>query len=280
MHFFGWGDGVQSTADTVESALDGMFNFLIGGLSVIDTVWNEFPTIFEIAADAAMLHIVGLVEDFKHAFTVQIPALLQSFADNWQALLSGLATGDFEFTFPELVQRELTDLEVSLRSDIANSAAELAGAFNASFEERISRLDASKPVDEFEKSLDKLAGFDLANTVDFSSLGELLAKGVSTGQKAISQAVKGAMDVVDFDAMFEPTLQVQSNDPIQATQGRLLTRGPSDDPAQAVAQNTAKMVSSQEKTLDTLNQIQENTAEDSQKTQEPNFLVQLVETVF
>lgn len=79
---------IMPSAETVAAAMEKMRVGIVKAVTFAEVVLTNFGSIWEIVKTGAALQITGLVEDFRHGFTVVVPAYAKWFSDNFVNMIS------------------------------------------------------------------------------------------------------------------------------------------------------------------------------------------------
>lgn len=230
---------------TIMSAIEATVNGIIAGLTMAEVIFGNFGTVIGIVFDSILLKYETYRADTEHLFVTTIPAYISWFGDNffniietafsavssvvtehiqkigdtfqafWDFIASGGSTdllgelGDiagrsyltgFENSIealPQIAERAMTATEKELQASIGATASTLAEEYRTKLEVRT-------------VSLGKKIGENIADSIDLS-----LKKSSEEIDKA-KKGKTGESNTQGSDAL------------LQATQGRLITRGPGE----------------------------------------------------
>lgn len=250
---------IQSIRPMIDMFLQG----LIAAATGAEVAFTNMGDVVQLAWLAFKLGFAQMIEGTKHTFTVVLPSYIQWFGENaynlvrdaavgivtvlgnlgknigefgaavymWvtsgmkggldglmnqlgQTMMVGLADG-FEAqtqALPDIAARQITDYEKQLMGQMAVVGGNLADEFNMKFQERVGGIQDTLT----------FKGGEPAAEAPAEKLGASLAA-VADSQSTIAQQ-------------------------LNASESRLLTRGPSEGPMQSVAQASQKTATAAEKT--------------------------------
>jgi hypothetical protein len=182
--FSGTGDAIGKVCDWVVDGITWLASGVIKAITFIESVFVNWRDALEIVWKGALLGGVVFYETLKHWFTVALPAYLDWFGRNWQALFVDIWNAtktivfnigtnlwnffesvwrwlkgegwDFTWTglldgfkrtteqLPKIAARTRTALEQSLSSDIAAATDRIGSYYQTKVTERLDKLQAGR----------------------------------------------------------------------------------------------------------------------------------------
>lgn len=265
--------GFKVTADVLTEALEPAVNLtriafhnlkemiesisigMAAAMAAIETSWNEFPTVFKIGIVAAQLSWEGFKNDLSHAFTTTLPAYLQWFSGNFTNLFADTFNASLTAfkNFHSAIGEGMVTLWNWIQSGMEGGLAGLTSS--------ISEIVSRDLLDGFEattSALPEMIGRALTSD-EMRLAAELAGLGETLGT-SFNDAFQRRMEAMKLKAT-ESNLQLDQkegkNQPpeLKATEARLLTRGPSDDPQKSIAKNTEQTVKAIEKNNELTNRL-------------------------
>jgi len=236
----------------ITSAMDAITQSIVATIAVIETTWNEFPTIFRAGVVAAQLAWATFVADLSNAFTNTIPSLVNWFSQNWQNLFLDAfnasltafknfhtAIGEGMITLWDWISSGMEGGLSGLAASIGNIAGrDLLAGFEATTAELPELIGRALTSDEIRLAAE-LAGLG-------ESLGESFSESFTRRMEAIKSTTP---EIPSTDGLGTSGSRAIGSKPgqIQAQETRLLTRGQGDDPQKKIEENTAQTVKAIEK---------------------------------
>ena len=243
-------------ADLLKNAVENAGIFIIKALTMVEVAWNNFGTIVEFTVNSVALFIEGMIEDFKHAFTVVIPAYAQWFGENFfniirdyfSLIITGLKN---HLTNIGKIFQEIWEW---IKSGMSGGVSELVS--------NLANIDFSGLTEGFEAQTQALPKItERATTATERALGQMVQSNASELANAYEAALRPRIDALKTSLGDETELtignlqgsvdvklpdkvsdqidkigsSVQAN---SAVTGRLLTRGRDDATAQKIAEQT------------------------------------------
>jgi hypothetical protein len=264
-------DGFESFRDGVGSAATWLATAFIKAVTMIETLWNNLPTVFEIAGAGMLLSLEGMRADIEHLFTVVIPAYAVWLYDNWTNILTDMANATVSifknlfnniqafFTGGEMVSlldgfeaktsalpviaaRQATALEQELTGFIDESVNRIANEYQTKVESRVNAVQES-----FQRKEQKNNG----SQIDMSKL----------------RGLGGFMNKVGTDTPAN-----------QAVESRILSRGSVQNQQQQMAQLLQQIAQNTQATTNEVRQVNERErykpqASQQSRTAEMTFIV-------
>ena len=246
-------------ADLLKNAVENAGIFIIKALTMVEVAWNNFGTIVEFTVNSVALFIEGMIEDFKHAFTVVIPAYAQWFGENFfniirdyfSLIITGLKN---HLTNIGKIFQEIWEW---IKSGMSGGVSELVS--------NLANIDFSGLTEGFEAQTQALPKItERATTATERALGQMVQSNASELANAYEAALRPRIDALKTSLGDETELtignlqgsvdvklpdkvsdqidkigsSVQAN---SAVTGRLLTRGRDDSTAQKIAEQTIEL---------------------------------------
>lgn len=252
---------------------------VVGAITLAEVVFLNFPKIIEAAMASAELSVRGFVEDIIHFHTVQIPAVLKWFVENWKTLIqdsvnAGIAIFvNFHKNVAEIMIRLWDFIKSGMSGglgQLASDIGEIAGRnLLAGFEAQTTTLPQiiDRQLTGREKELkDRLAaiGDDLGGQFQdkFNRRMDMVKNGFQETLGELAKLETGAGLLAGKSG----------GSGLQAVESRLLTRGTSDDPAKVIQRNTEQMAKLQAEA----NQKHERTARALERQREQRLDVRVI----
>lgn len=255
---------ITPSAETLGNVMQAMRDAVIRAITFIEVIVGNFGTVWEIAKKSAELQLLGIAETISYYLTQVIPAYANWFGQNWF----------------NIIRDSFAAAYTVIRNWIDNAS----NAFLAFFEWMRSGFEGGttglwKRIGE-SWSKDLLDGFQATTT----SLPEIAARQITASEQALMSEISGLTN--DIAAQYQSTLadrlgaagsvagqsllenldlaatqasqmgegvKAQMNT-LQATQGRLLTRGSGNNPLLDEAKRQTK---AQERTAQAVEQLVE-----------------------
>ncbi len=224
------------------------FNALIRAFTFVEVVVENFGTVFEAMVTSAHLQFVTLADMARHALTVQIPTYAAWFADNFVNLMRdafnatvtiaanlGEKIGNILSRIWEYISSGMEGGFSQLSSDIGKLAA---GSLLEGFEATTAALPeiAARAITDKEKELTgKLAGLGgrLGDEFNKKLAGRLIGVeeklGADVGPIALKMEAGGSATDSAKESANALRDALSGGGGLQASTGRLLTRGPGSD---------------------------------------------------
>jgi hypothetical protein len=213
-----------------EKIIAGM-NAIIGAFTFFEVIITNLDSVWEIVKASAELAMISIVESIKHAFTVQIPAYLMWFGINFINLIKDAFNG--AITIVMNAGRKLGDMVQQIFEFIASGGqggvsqlmqglgVAASGSLLEGFKSSLTSLPdiAARQLTEREKDLaDKIGAVG-------GRLGDQFAKKMKDRMIGIGGTLSSEMNEATRNINLQGRSAVMTGG-IQATEGRLLTRGP------------------------------------------------------
>jgi hypothetical protein len=210
-----------------EKVIQGI-GLIVGAFTFLETILTNLGSVWELVrayAESAMLGVSGTV---MHALTVVVPAYAKWFAENFVNLMrDGLMAA---FTVVSNHIKKIVDafqalwnfIASGLQTDVLGQLGEISGrSYLEGFQSSLTALPqiAARQLSQREQDLaDKMAKIGGRLGTEFSQSFEERMTGLGS---SLSDEMSSAAKGIDLKGRPGATMNV-----IQATQGRLLTRGP------------------------------------------------------
>lgn len=236
-------------------ALPAVFEYvnsaIVGAITFIEVVIGNFPAIVMAAVNQAELYWIQFSESIKHVLTGVIPSYLEWFGRNWLNLLTDIFSagltlvqnyvknyGDALLALWDWVSSGFEGGATALFSSVSEIASRnLLEGFEASTEALPDVI--ARQITEREMELSqKIGATGAAIGTEFATkFSERMAAVNETFADFSTQANLTANEAANAMSASRAT-----NQSLQAAEGRLLTRGRSDDPNAKIADNTKSTV--------------------------------------
>ncbi len=241
-------------ADFLKESLATAFAFVS---ATVETVWNDIGLILERGKLSFLLFAESSILSIEHAFTVQMPAYVVWFTDNFFNLLQDLATG--AITIVSNLGKNIADAfgaywhyitegwsQGESLSDLATNIGNIATRnLLDGFEPVTSELPkiADRAMSNVEKDLtQQMKGID-------DKLGQDFGKAFDRSMSKMKSTLADTQKEVEVDLKLKPPNPdlLNVNQKIESKQNtaiesRVMVRGPSDDPMQKQLALQAKQV--------------------------------------
>jgi len=256
-------DKMKEWVIVVRDTFKKIQNAIAIGMTYVSTVleWaaDNWPDLLRLALNNIQLALLGLVEDVKHAFTVQIPAYLKWLADNWKDVFRTI--WDFMKTFATNLGKNLKELWKAIKGFLSGKGWQfewtgLLEGFESSIKEMPKIME--RQLTEGEKEL----------MADIGELGSRLGQEL---EEKLKQRL-GALKTVDLapEAAEAPEgpeggglskqAKVQRRQ-LQAYEARFLQHAPGQDPMQKISRTMDQLLESSRK-------VEKNTRRGADATEE------------
>ena len=223
---------------------------VIGTVTAIEVVIGNFPLVVEAAVTQAQLYWIQLSESVKHAFTVVMPAYLNWFGENWTTILTDIFQAGL--TIVQNRMRQYADIIMSLWDWVSSG---FQGGAEAIFSE-IGTIASRNLLEGFEVQTAALPEIVARQMTDkemelkarIGEIGSAIGTEFSTKfterMNAAGETFEGFSTKVDLSAGMRDFASKNSSgsQSLQASSGRLLTRGRADDPNAKIVDNTKATV--------------------------------------
>lgn len=250
-----FGDLVASVVpsmNTVQSVVDAAIQGIVGAITFAEVILTNFPQVVDYLASSVELQLVRIGEEFKHVFTSVIPQYVAWFGENFFNLMQDALNA--ARTVIENRVKQFADILLSLW-DFVKSGFEggATGLFS-----RVGEIANRNLLEGFEAKTQELPDMIVRSISTreqqleqrIGSIAQNLGTQFSDKFTERMERINGAVakQAEDLQANLQPgavdetgknQLAGQASN-LQATQGRLLTRGRQDDPVSQVADNTKK----------------------------------------
>lgn len=223
---------------------------IVGAITFVEVVIGNFPAIVMVAVNQAELYWIQFSESIKHMLTQVLPSYLQWFGRNWLNMLSDVFQAGLTVTQNYI--RNYGDVLLSLWDWVSSGFAGGAEALFSSVAEIANR----NLLEGFQATTESLPDIierqitaretDLATKIGATgaAIGKEFATKFSERMAAVNETF------ADFNMQANLTAneaadtlsKSRSSSNLQAAEGRLLTRGRSDDPNAKIADNTKSTV--------------------------------------
>lgn len=235
-------DTVNGMLSVFGSIMQQVTEYVVGAVSAIQTAFSNLGVIIEIAMTTGELALTSFTASLQHSLAVNVPQILDWFSRNWLNIMEDLG------------QATLTIFQ-NMAVKVALVFATMWDYINSGFEGGVAGLGA-RVAAALEGSL--LKGFK-AKT---ESLPELIERGITNREAALAARLSmlGGKLGKSFTETFNQNMAILGGNladlpglsaldiadtgsaasALKATEGRLLTRGPADDPINKVVDNTKK----------------------------------------
>jgi len=210
-----------------QKVVDGI-NVIIGAWTMFEVILTNLDSVWEIVKASAEMAMISIVESIKHAFTVRIPAYAMWFVENFPNLIrDGL---NLAFTFVKNRLQQIADavaamfvfLETGGKTDVLGQLGEIAGRnLVEGFKSSLTDLPtiAARQITEREKDLAEKIG------AVGGRLGDQFTKKMKDRMLGVGGTLSSELDAATRNINLQGRASVMTGG-IQATEGRLLTRGP------------------------------------------------------
>ncbi len=240
------GKGFESFRDSIGAAAIWLGTTFVKSVTMIETLWNNMPTVFAIAGASVLLSLESMRADIEHLFTVVIPEYATWLYDNWTNILQDMANATIS-----IFKNMWTNIEAFF------TGGEMVSLLDG-FEAKTSALPqiAARQASALEQ---ELTGF-------ISQSVESIAKEYQTKVDARIGAIQDAFKAKEVDT--QDTEKIDMNKlrglggfmskvggmagPNQAVESRILTRGETSQQnfMQQIANNTKQTADEVKKTND------------------------------
>ena len=220
-------------------------------VTAVEVAYTEWQTVVQIVFKTAELSILNFVGNVKHFFTVALPEYGAWLARNWVNLFIDLGNAIFTI-WQNMVQKlgnVIFEFWMFVESGFEGGLARLG--------ERISNASQGSLLEGFEAQTEalpeimarKLTSREKQLADEIGALGNHLGNAFNDKFQARIAALNAP---VDFDANFGTggsglSQAGGASGQLTAVQGRLLTRGPGEDPLNKIEQNTKRTADGIEK---------------------------------
>ena len=274
-------DDLSKMTAFVTEVIVGQINGLITAFTVCEVVFANFADVFKLAMLQVEFAMTHMVEELKYAFTVKIPTYLTWFKDTFIALHVDmfnavfLITNNFIMKIVDSFNAMWTYILTGGQTDVMWELGMIKGrSLLGGFESALKGLPAVglRQLTEQEKELAKRIAEmsdDLGNELDKKLKDRLITIADVKGQRP----VKGKDKDKDAASSLGKSLGEQS---LQATEARLLTRGPGSSIPQKILEaiKTGNMyhqrnLKQTELSTEELDKINENTSKTVQMVPVP-----------
>lgn len=247
----------------VSVTMEGFKTAAVGAFAAAETAIDNFGMVLDLGMKSAELAIIGYVEMLKHAFTVEAPAYVEWFGENFFNLIQDAANA---------VMKVFQNLGHNIGEAMAAIWTWVQGGMQGGVEGLMTQLGESmfKGLTEgFEAQTEPLPDIIGRQLTDREQelIGQIAALGGKLGSE-FSDNFGDRMEQVnkligDMTADVNASIDLQAGDsldkladkagkagdpgPLQATESRLLTRGESDTPISQIATFTERTAKGIEK---------------------------------
>jgi len=243
-------------ASAAMSALPAVFEYvnsaIVGSITFVEVVIGNFPAIVEAAVAQAELYWIQFSESVKHILTTEIPAYLEWFGNNWTNLLTDIFSAGL--TIVQNYIKNYGDVLLALWDWVSSG---FAGGAEKLFMD-VAQIANRNLLEGFEATTEPLPDIIARQLTDREQeLAQRIGKiGTSIGEEFASKFADRMESVNETFKDFNIQANLTANEAasamsatrgagkqkLQATEGRLLTRGRSDDPNAKIADNTKATV--------------------------------------
>jgi hypothetical protein len=213
-----------------QKVVDGI-NVIIGAWTMFEVILTNLNSVWEIVKASAEMAMIQIAESLKHAFTVQIPAYLMWFGTNFINLIKDAFNG--AITIVMNAGQKLGDMVQQIFEFIASGGqggvGELmqslgvvaSGSLLEGFKSSLTDLPtiAARQITEREKDLAEKIG------AVGGRLGDQFTKKMKDRMIGVGGTLSSELDAATRNISLQGRGAVMTGG-IQATEGRLLTRGP------------------------------------------------------
>jgi hypothetical protein len=215
--------------------VDGV-NAIIKAFTFVEVIVLNISDVFQLFAMGAELSMLQMIGTFKHAFTELIPAYAIWFAENFTAIIRDAM--NMAQAIVENMVTNVSDAFIALwdfivsggQTDIMGELGEIAGrSWLDGFEATIGELPdvMERQITDRERELAQLME-GIRNR-----MGDEFADKVKARMLTVSDDLAGLANAANINLQGRPAVITSS---VQATEGRLLTRGPASTVPQMLAE--------------------------------------------
>lgn len=251
-------------ASAAMSALPAVFEYvnsaIVGAITFIEVVIGNFPAIVQMSINQTELYWIQLSESVKHILTAAMPSYLEWFGENWMNMLTDIFSAGL--TLVQNYIRNYADALLALWDWVSSG---FKGGAVALFES-VAEIASRNLLEGFEATTASLPDVIARQITDreMELSAKIGATGAAIGTEFATKFIERMAAVNETFADFSTQANLTANEAasamsasrgagnqnLQASEGRLLTRGRSEDKGlDKVAKNTEKTVEK----LDTLN---------------------------